>query len=68
MEKTKFTEEQIAFALRQAETDTKVDEVCWKMGICEATFSNWKKNRCPPWHSGGSASSQSGLPPTAAAG
>jgi len=41
METTKFTEEQIAFALRQAETDTKVDEVCWKMGICEATFSNW---------------------------
>ncbi len=43
MKKTKFTEEQIAFALRQAETGTKVAEVCRKMGICEATFYNWKQ-------------------------
>ncbi len=43
MKKTKFTEEQIAFALRQAETGTKVAEVCCKMGICEATFYNWKQ-------------------------
>ncbi len=39
MKTTKFTGEQIAFALRQAETDTKVDEA--KMGICKAAFSNW---------------------------
>jgi putative transposase len=43
MKKTKFTEEQIAFALRQAETGTQVGEVCRKMGISEATFYNWKK-------------------------
>ncbi len=43
MKKTKFTEEQIAFALRQAETGTRVAEVCRKMGIAEATFYNWKK-------------------------
>ena len=43
MKKTKFTEEQIAFALRQAETGTRVGEVCRKMGISEATFYNWKK-------------------------
>jgi putative transposase len=43
MKKTKFTDEQIAFALRQAETGTKVAEVCRKMGVCEATFYNWKK-------------------------
>ncbi len=43
MKTTKFTEEQIAFALRQAETGTKVAEICRKMGICEATFYNWKK-------------------------
>jgi len=43
MKTTKFTEEQIAFALRQSETGTKVTEVCRKMGISEATFYNWKK-------------------------
>jgi len=43
MKTTKFTEEQIAFALRQAETGTKVGEVCRKMGISDATFYNWKK-------------------------
>ena len=43
MKKSKFSDEQIAFALRQAETGTKVTEVCRKMGISEATFYNWKK-------------------------
>mgnify|MGYP000061785102 CR=1 FL=1 len=43
MKKSKFTEEQIAFALKQAETGTRVQEVCRKMGISEATFYNWKK-------------------------
>ena len=43
MKKSKFTEEQIAYALRQAETGTKVSEVCRKMGVAEATFYNWKK-------------------------
>ena len=43
MKRTKFTEQQIVFALKQAETGTRVDEVCRKMGISEATFYNWKK-------------------------
>ncbi len=43
MKKTKFTEQQIAFALRQAETGTRVAEVCRKLGISDATFYNWKK-------------------------
>ena len=43
MKKTKFTEQQIAFALRQAETGTRVVEVCRKLGISDATFYNWKK-------------------------
>ena len=43
MKKTKFTEQQIAFALRQAETGTRVTEVCRKLGISDATFYNWKK-------------------------
>ncbi len=38
MRKSKFTEEQIAFALKPAETVTKVAEVCRKIGISEATF------------------------------
>ena len=43
MKKSKFTESQIIFALRQAETGIKVDEVCRKMGISQATYYNWKK-------------------------
>ena len=43
MKTSKFTDEQIAFALRQAETGTKVAEVCRKMGISDATFYIWKK-------------------------
>jgi len=43
MKKSKFTEEQIAFALRQAESGTRVIEVCRKMGISEQTFFRWKK-------------------------
>ena len=43
MKKSKFTESQIAFALKQAESGTRVEEVCRKMGVSEATFYNWKK-------------------------
>lgn len=43
MKKTKFTEEQIAFALKQEETGTSVQEVIRKLGISEQTFYNWKK-------------------------
>jgi len=43
MKTSKFTEEQIAFALRQAETGTRVAEVCRKMGISEQTFFRWKR-------------------------
>lgn len=45
MKKTRYTEEQIAFALK-AETGTRVGEVCRKMGTSEATLYNWKKNVC----------------------
>lgn len=43
MKKTRFTEQQIAFALKQAEAGTSVAEVVRKLGISEATFYNWKK-------------------------
>jgi len=43
MKKSKFTEAQIVFAIKQSETGVAVTEVCRKMGISEATFYNWKK-------------------------
>lgn len=43
MRKSKFTEEQIAFALRQAENGIKVEEVCRKLGVTEQTFYRWKQ-------------------------
>ncbi len=43
MRRSKFTDEQIAFALKQAELGTSVDEVCRKMGISEATYYVWRK-------------------------
>ena len=43
MKKSKFTEAQIVFAIKQSETGIKVEEICRKMGISEATFYNWKK-------------------------
>jgi putative transposase len=43
IKKSRFTEQQIAFALQQAEGGTSVEEVCRKMGIRQATFFRWKK-------------------------
>ena len=43
MKKSRFTEQQIAFALQQAEGGTPVEEVCRKLGISQATFFRWKK-------------------------
>ena len=43
MKKSRYTEEQIAYALRQAETGTPVAEVIRRTGISEQTFYRWKK-------------------------
>jgi putative transposase len=43
MKKSQFTDQQIAFALQQAETGTAVGEVCRKMGVSEQTYYRWKK-------------------------
>ena len=43
MKKSKFTEEQISYVLRQAEAGTPVEDVCRGMGISVATFYIWKK-------------------------
>lgn len=43
MKKSKFTEEQIAYALRQVEQGTPPADVCRQIGVSEATFYVWKK-------------------------
>jgi putative transposase len=43
MKKSRFTEEQIAYALRLADSGTPVADVCRQIGISDATFYTWKK-------------------------
>ena len=43
MKKSRFSEQQIAFVLRQAEEGTPIAEVCRKAGISEASFYGWRK-------------------------
>ncbi len=43
MKSSRYTPEQVAFAMRQAESGTAVSEICRKMGIAEQTFYRWKK-------------------------
>jgi putative transposase len=41
--KKRYTDGQMAFALRQAESGTAVAEICRKLGVSEPTFYRWKK-------------------------
>ena len=43
MKQKRYTDEQIAFALRQVESGTAVAEICRKLGVSEPTFYRWKK-------------------------
>ncbi len=43
MKRKRYTDEQIAFAPRQAENGTAVEEVCREMGVPEPAFHRWKK-------------------------
>lgn len=43
MKTSRFTEEQIAFAIKQSELGTRVEEICRKMGISDATFYKWRQ-------------------------
>ena len=43
MKTSRFSEQQIAFVLRQAEEGAAVAEVCRKAGISEATYYVWRK-------------------------
>lgn len=47
MKKSGYTEEQIAYALKQAELSTPVAEVCHKMGVSDAIFYDWRTNQRP---------------------
>ena len=43
MKRSKFSDEQIAYALRQTDSGTPVGDVCRQIGVSEATFYQWKK-------------------------
>jgi putative transposase len=43
MKRSKFSEAQIAFILRQGDEGTTVGEICRKAAISEATYYNWRK-------------------------
>ena len=43
MKKSRFSEQQIAFILKQGDEGGAVAEVCRKAGISEATYYNWRK-------------------------
>jgi putative transposase len=43
MKRSKFSDEQVAYALRQVEAGTPVGDVCRQLGVSEATFYAWKK-------------------------
>ena len=42
MKKSRYTESQIAYVLKQAELETPVKEVCRELGVSEQTFYRWK--------------------------
>jgi putative transposase len=43
MKRKRFTEEQITYALRQAEAGTPVAEICRKLSVSEQSFYRWKR-------------------------
>jgi putative transposase len=43
MKRSKFTEEQITYALRQVEAGTPATQVCRELGITEQTFYSWRR-------------------------
>jgi putative transposase len=43
MRTSKFTDEQIAMALRQREAGTRVADICRKLGVSDTTFFRWQK-------------------------
>ena len=41
--RSKFSEEQVVYALRKAEGGTPVGDLCRQLGVSDATFYAWKK-------------------------
>lgn len=49
MKRSKFSQEQIGYALRQAESGTQVRNVYRQLGVSETTFYAWKKKYAHTW-------------------
>ncbi|MFS2224214.1 transposase [Pantoea sp. B65] len=47
MNRTKFSEKQIHFTLKQVEVGGNIQDVCKIMGISQATFYNWRNKYSP---------------------
>jgi putative transposase len=43
MKKSRFSEQQIAFILKQADDGTSIEEICRKAGISQQTYYRWRK-------------------------
>ncbi len=43
MKRSRFSEEQIVYAIRQAESGTPIGDLCRQLGVSDATFYTWKK-------------------------
>ena len=47
MKRSRFSEEQIAYAIQQAESGTPVGDLCRQLGVSDGTFYTWKKKYAP---------------------
>ena len=43
MKKSRFSEQQIAFILKQADDGVSIEEVCRKAGVSQQTYYRWRK-------------------------
>ncbi|GMQ83251.1 MAG: hypothetical protein BMS9Abin05_2745 [Rhodothermia bacterium] len=43
MKRRRFTEEQIAYALRQSESGKTAAEICRELGVSQNTFYRWRR-------------------------
>jgi putative transposase len=43
MKRSRFSEEQIVYAIRQAESGTPIGDLCRQLGVSDATLCAWKK-------------------------
>lgn len=43
MKKSRFSEQQIAFILKQVDDGASVEEVCRKAGVSQQTYCRWRK-------------------------